>query len=52
MDRIFAECRRGDSDLVERKRRTRQTMSESQMKDHSTDSPEGLVAEISAGKGS
>ena len=52
MDRIFAECRKGDLDLVERKRRSRQTMFESQMKDHTPDSPEGLVADISAGEGS
>ncbi len=52
MDRIFAECRKGDLDLVERKRRSRQTMFESKMKDHTPDSPEGLVADISAGEGS
>lgn len=52
MDRIFVECRKWDSDLVEKKRRIRQTMSESQMKDHTPDSTEGLLAELSAGKGS
>lgn len=52
MDRIFAECRKGDSERSEMKRRSRQTMSGTQTKNHSADNPEGLVAELSSGNGS
>ena len=51
MDRIFAECRKGDADRSEKKRRSRQAKSAIQMQDRSTDGTEEFLAELSAGNG-
>lgn len=51
MDRIFAECRKGDADRSEKKRRSRATMSETHVQGRSTDGSEELLAGLSAGNG-